>query len=142
MAAMTKPGRVMGPLKAGDAGTMAAALGAVVGSGNFGGAAVGMAADVGMLLEELAPRLRMPRFRLEARQGPRRVLIAAIQPFPNSSRYRLLFICCCLRQGLVVGAPTDPPIPSAHPTGVRRSVQRLPHFLFDGKIQHSNAITH
>jgi len=49
MAAMTKPGRVMGPLKAGDAGPMAAALGAVVGSGNFGGAAVGMATDVGML---------------------------------------------------------------------------------------------
>ncbi len=50
MAAMTRPGRVMGPLKAGGAGTMAAALGAVVGSGNVGGAAVGMAADVGMLV--------------------------------------------------------------------------------------------
>jgi len=40
----------MGPLKAGGAGAMAAALGAVVGSGNVGGAAVGMAADVGMLV--------------------------------------------------------------------------------------------
>ena len=142
MAAMTKPGRVMGPLKAGDAGTMAAALGAVVGSGNFGGAAVGMAADVGMLFGGTGgspPHAEIPA---RSAAGPRRVLIAAIQPFPTSSRYRLLFICCCLRQGLVVGAPTDPPIPSAHPTGVRRSVQRLPHFLFDGKIQHSNAITH
>ena len=142
MAAMTKPGRMMRPLKAGDAGTMAAALGAVVGSGNFGEAAVGMAADVGMLFGGTGaspPHAEIPaRSAARAKAGIDR----GIQPFPNSSRYRLLFICCCLRQGLVVGAPTDPPMPSAHPTGGRRSVQRLPHFLFDGKIQHSNAITH
>ena len=47
---MTRPGRVIWPVKADAAGTMAAALGAVVGSGNVGGAAVGMAADVGVLV--------------------------------------------------------------------------------------------
>ena len=41
---------MMGPLKAGGAGTMAATLGTVVGSGNVEGAAVGTAADVGMLV--------------------------------------------------------------------------------------------
>jgi len=40
----------MEPIKAGGAGTIAAAMGAVVGSGKVGGAAVGMAADVATLV--------------------------------------------------------------------------------------------
>lgn len=40
----------MEPIKAGGTGIVSTALGAMVGSGNVGGAAVGMAPDVGMIV--------------------------------------------------------------------------------------------
>lgn len=48
MAAMTRPGRLMGPLKAGDAGTSATAVSGRVGASIVEGVAVGIAVGIGV----------------------------------------------------------------------------------------------